>query len=972
MKFVSWNLDGINAVLRKSNFMNNLLMWKADIYAFQETKTLARDIRIVFPSYHDYWSFHTTNKLPSPQSGVVTVSKWKAIKQFTSFPQAPDFDTEGRLLVLEYDFFYFVNVYVPQSQDAVAGKSTERSMNRREYRAKFDRLFRDYMISLNKVKPVIIGGDFNASISSLDMSSNSRWQDEGFMKDANNQLLKLTADTFRSLHPKKKNAFTHWHMKESDTRDANGRRLDYFFISDDLKSKIEDAAINPNVKGSDHAPITLKLDMSIPVIRNEHLLNLTYDDLLLREQNHMFFYALQDSSIDLTQAWDTIDWNHAKQHLAELQCDLAKIAYGRDPDKIRNAQFKLVTSLDAKLLAVQSVTSRKGQASLDHVKWATSNEKMHAAISLTSKDYTAKTSLIVRRMEKGKMRNMHVDTYYDRAMQTLYGYSLAPVAECWSDRKSFATRKGRNTPDANHFVIKIFSGENAPLWAVKTDVKKCYESIDHDWIRTNIPLASRVLNEFLRMRYFVDDRYVEHNEGIGIGSRLSPYLANMSMDGLQDYIYDHLFPGRGDDEIDWDNGNLIRFADDILVSARSYDTAVMIRQYIRDFLCERGLTLSDDKTEIVYVPDGFDYLKRHYRKEGDYMIASPSDAAISRFMNETESFILSYKGSPENLVEDLNKKIVGFVSNHKMTDAWDAFKKLDIHIRACLMKLCERTCKGWSRDKIMEKFWIRDHNRITYAVRGASHKQVIFMQDTLPTKYNPLPLHLNPYIDFDEVNRLMGSREMQNMVGKYKALWQRQDGCCEYCHCKILRDDVKEVVEVDPTAGNWIDRNAYIHSRCKDAVFEDFYKDPEYEESDNSIKLLMELSDTDSLDDLENNPLYQFFSAAEKSTLQLSFKQIGEILGEPLDLTVASLPEFWLQDASDKLCRCWLNNGYFVKRISTKNRRYVVFHKYRMTDETAKVEIPDLLLHGEVPIRLKYKLETLIKHEMAQYGLSVY
>ena len=197
MKFVSWNLDGINAVLRKSNFMNNLLMWKADIYAFQETKTLARDIRIVFPSYHDYWSFHTTNKLPSPQSGVVTVSKWKAIKQFTSFPQAPDFDTEGRLLVLEYDFFYFVNVYVPQSQDAVAGKSTERSMNRREYRAKFDRLFRDYMISLNKVKPVIIGGDFNASISSLDMSSNSRWQDEGFMKDANNQLLKLTENGFK-------------------------------------------------------------------------------------------------------------------------------------------------------------------------------------------------------------------------------------------------------------------------------------------------------------------------------------------------------------------------------------------------------------------------------------------------------------------------------------------------------------------------------------------------------------------------------------------------------------------------------------------------------------------------------------------------------------------------------------------------------------------------------------------------------
>ena len=344
MKFVSWNLDGINAVLRKSNFMDNLLMWKADIYAFQETKTLTRDVRIVFPGYHDYWSFHMTNKLPSPQSGVVTVSKKKAKSHYTLFPQEPEFDTEGRLMVLEFDFFYFVNVYVPQSQDAVAGKSTQKSMDRSAYRAKFDRLFREYMIELDKMKPVIIAGDFNASISPLDMSSNSRWQDDGLMKDASGQLLKLTergfTDTFRHLHPKQKNAFTHWHLKDMNTRDTNGRRLDYFFVSDDLKEKIEDAAINPNVRGSDHAPVTLKLDLSIPVIRNERLSDLTYDDLLLREKNHTFFYSLQDESIDLSLAWDTIDWSRAEQHLSELQCDLAKIAYGRDP--LNNHRLKPV------------------------------------------------------------------------------------------------------------------------------------------------------------------------------------------------------------------------------------------------------------------------------------------------------------------------------------------------------------------------------------------------------------------------------------------------------------------------------------------------------------------------------------------------------------------------------------------------------------------------------------------------------
>ena len=107
--------------------------------------------------------------------------------------------------------------------------------------------------------------------------------------------------------------------------------------------------------------------------------------------------------------------------------------------------------------------------------------------------------------------------------------------ESWSDRTSFANRKGRTTMDANYYVCKVFSGTDAPEWLVKADVKKCYESISHEWIRENIPLADRIKNEFLRAGYFLSNKYVEKDQGIGIGCRLSPFLVGM----LQNIILCH-------------------------------------------------------------------------------------------------------------------------------------------------------------------------------------------------------------------------------------------------------------------------------------------------------------------------------------------------------------------------------------------------------------------------------------------------
>ncbi len=268
-------------------------------------------------------------------------------------------------------------------------------------------------------------------------------------------------------------------------------------VSDDLADKIKRADIHANVYGSDHCPIYLNIDMSEPVVRNDIVTNLTYDDLLMREKRKIFFSALKD--IDLTRAWNTVDWDKAKEHLKKLQKDVALACFDKWPDSIKNAQFKLVSSLDAKLLAVKAVTSRNARTGVDHVKWETPDEKMHAALSLTSKDYHAKPARILEKTDQGKLRHFHIDTYFDRAMQALYGYSLAPVAETWSDRKSFNNRKFRCGFDVNYYICKLYSGEDAPLWAFKTDVQKCYEyktsNVAKFWrIRSGITQGDTALN----------------------------------------------------------------------------------------------------------------------------------------------------------------------------------------------------------------------------------------------------------------------------------------------------------------------------------------------------------------------------------------------------------------------------------------------------------------------------------------------
>jgi len=246
MKFVSWNVNGIRAVMGKG-FLDIAQGFDADFICIQETKAHPEQVDIEIPGYKSYWN----SAEKKGYSGTLIFAKEEPL----SFDIA-GFDNEGRTVCLEYDKFYLVNNYVPNAQDGLA---------RIDYRLDWEAQRRDYLKKLDSVKPVIICGDLNVAHNEIDLKNpatnkgNAGFSDEE--RGAFNQLLSQGfVDTFRYLYPDK--VEYSWWSYRMKARERNvGWRIDYFLVSERIRDKIKDAVIRGDIFGSDHCPVELYIDL---------------------------------------------------------------------------------------------------------------------------------------------------------------------------------------------------------------------------------------------------------------------------------------------------------------------------------------------------------------------------------------------------------------------------------------------------------------------------------------------------------------------------------------------------------------------------------------------------------------------------------------------------------------------------------------------------------------------------------------
>ncbi|MBO7560630.1 exodeoxyribonuclease III [Candidatus Saccharibacteria bacterium] len=260
MKIVSWNVNGLRAILKKGNLTAFLKAENPDIVCIQETKAKQGQAEVDFPEYEEIW-----NSAERPgYSGTAVFSKIKPIAIRNDFPTLKDAAdqfgdplTEGRVLTVEFPEFFLVNVYTPNSK---------RSLERLELRHKtWDPAFLNYLKDLEKSKPVITCGDYNAAHTEIDIARPKENQrNAGFTVEERKGITNLISagfvDTFRTLNPDKIQ-YTWWsHMGNARARNI-GWRIDYFFVSDSLKSKLKSATIFDQIMGSDHCPISIEINL---------------------------------------------------------------------------------------------------------------------------------------------------------------------------------------------------------------------------------------------------------------------------------------------------------------------------------------------------------------------------------------------------------------------------------------------------------------------------------------------------------------------------------------------------------------------------------------------------------------------------------------------------------------------------------------------------------------------------------------
>lgn len=249
LKFISWNVNGLRAIVNK-NFFEVFYELNADFFCLQETKIQKKQIELDLPGYHQYWNYAKKKGY----SGTAIFVKEPALSVSYGMGIA-EHDQEGRLITLEYPEFFLITCYTPNSQS---------ELKRLDYRLQWEESFYAYLKTLEEKKPVILCGDLNVAHEKIDLKNwKTNQKNAGFTIEERNALSRLLErgfiDTFRYFYPDREGIYSWWNYRFNARKNNVGWRIDYFLVSEILKSRLIDAKIYTTIMGSDHCPVGLQI-----------------------------------------------------------------------------------------------------------------------------------------------------------------------------------------------------------------------------------------------------------------------------------------------------------------------------------------------------------------------------------------------------------------------------------------------------------------------------------------------------------------------------------------------------------------------------------------------------------------------------------------------------------------------------------------------------------------------------------------
>jgi RNA-directed DNA polymerase len=363
-------------------------------------------------------------------------------------------------------------------------------------------------------------------------------------------------------------------------------------------------------------------------------------------------------------------------------------------NKVKALQYLITRSFSAKAMAVKRVTSNRGKhtAGIDGIVWKTSREKLSAISQLKQRGYKP---LPLRRIyipkSDGGRRPLGIPTMKDRAMQALYLMGLCPVAETTGDIHSYGFRVGRSTADAISQIFTTLANKNRATWILEVDIKQCFDHIDHTWLLDSIPMEKTILGKWLKAGYIEKQMFYPTQGGTPQGGIISPTLANMALDGLENVLADKFGP-KNSYRRSKSGVHLIRYADDMVIIGRTKETLTLeVLPLLEEFLAKRGLALSSKKTAIVQVRQGFDFISQNVRKYGSKLIIKPSKDSIKWVLARIRKSLKELRTHTQACVIGLlNPLIRGWGYYHKSVCSRKTFEKVDHEIFQALWRWAKR------------------------------------------------------------------------------------------------------------------------------------------------------------------------------------------------------------------------------------------------------------------------------------------
>ncbi len=525
-------------------------------------------------------------------------------------------------------------------------------------------------------------------------------------------------------------------------------------------------------------------------------------------------------------AWKSIDWKKCEAQVKKLQERIVKARKEGRHGKVQALQWTLTHSFAAKAIAVKRVTTNEGKktSGVDGVLWSTDKAKYEAVLDLKEERYKPQPlRRVFIKKANGKLCPLGIPTMKDRAMQALYLMALEPLAEMTADAHSYGFRKERCCQDAIQQCHTVLSHGYSPQWILEGDIKGCFDHISHDWLLANIPTDKVILKKWLKCGVIFKGELFKTEEGTMQGGIISPTLANMTLDGIQPILAQkykricrkgkHYSP----------MVNLVRYADDFIITSAEKEVLEReIKPMLVEFLAERGLELSEEKTVITHISDGFDFLGFNIRKFKGVLLTQPSKKCVKKFLDGIRYTIDSNKScKQETLIRLLNPKITGWANYYRCGASSKTFQRVDDQIFRKLWQWAKRRHPKKGKPWVLKKYFhhYKNRNWRFLVVLNKNGKEDIFPLklafETKIMRHKKIVSEANPFDrEWKEYfEERMTYKMLMSLKGRKSLLymWNKQERKCPICGQEITAETQWNVRE-KKVSGQTV--RYLVHDKC--------------------------------------------------------------------------------------------------------------------------------------------------------------